>query len=70
MIKIIIWVSLTLIATVLYYIFVFKPNQNEKNKAKQEAKKRNDLDKLYKAAPTGFLHNRYEGFEDTPMMEK
>lgn len=66
---IIIMIVCSIIGLVAAYLTI-KDNQDVKNKIKQKAKERAVMDELFKEAPTCFLQNGYESFEDTPMMER
>lgn len=69
----VLWFLITMIVLITFVYFIFFhliPIHNEKIKAKQASKEKEERDSVFFEAPTGFLHNRYESFEDTPMMEK
>ena len=55
-------------ALVLFFFLVIKPNQDAKNKAKQEAKERAEADALFERDRAEVEEFTYGGFEDTEMM--
>lgn len=67
------WALFSILVTtifILYYFFMFKPNQNAKNKKKQEAKEKSEVDKLFIEIESSILHDSYESFKDTQLMER
>ena len=62
----------TLITVVLvaYYLLMLKPNQDAKNKAKQEAKKRTEIDELFKRDEFHFFRKERDckNFSSTEIM--
>lgn len=69
--------AMTIIIAFALYVFIVDfliVNQNAKNKSKQERKKREEVERLFIEAPTGFLQRNceercYENFIDTQLME-
>jgi len=57
-----------LLSLTAYYYLIIKPFQDAKNKHKQEAKERAEIDKIFSQSPTSFLQDGYPGFEQTEMM--
>lgn len=56
-----------ILAIALFYQLIIKPNQDAKNKIKQEAKEKAEIDKLLSATPTFFTQDSYKGFELTEL---
>lgn len=57
-----------ILALWLFYSFIIYPKQHAKNKAKQEAKERAEIDKLFSEAKPQREADRYNDFTETPMM--
>lgn len=63
-----------IISLTLLYFFIYVPDQQHKNRIKQEAKKRAEVEQLFNETPTGFLQRNctercYQDFIDTEMMQ-
>jgi len=56
-----------LILTWAFYAYIIYPKQYAKNKAKQEAKERAVVDKLFNEATAGSVHGSYEDFNETEL---
>lgn len=57
-----------ILALWLFYSFIIYPKQYAKNKSKQEAKERAEIDKLFSEAKPQRKADRYNDFTETPMM--
>ena len=60
-------------ALILYYFFYLKPVQNEKNRIKQEAKERAEVEELFAGTSAGFAQRSceercYKDFNTTELM--
>ena len=53
-----------LAATIIFYYTFFKPMQDAKNEAKQERKKRDEIDKIYDDAHPSESNRFYKKFKN------
>jgi Na+/melibiose symporter-like transporter len=63
----IILITIASLFYLLFFLWVRKNYLHAKNKAKQEAKERAAINKLFNEAPSGSVHGSYEDFNETEL---